>query len=72
MCKTNSSIEKVTVIKDLVAQRTSAGEARTTVAQKELSVSFGGKLTHAGKSVNAQILVDSGATHSFIHQRILD
>jgi hypothetical protein len=72
VCKTDSSIEKVTTTKDLVAQRTSVVEARTTVAQKELSVSFGGKLTHAGKSVDAQILVDSGATHSFIHQRILD
>jgi hypothetical protein len=72
VCKANSSIEEVSAITDLVAQRTSIVEARTTVAQKELLVSFGGKLTHAGKNVDAQILVDSGATHSFIHQRILD
>jgi predicted aspartyl protease len=72
VCKTDSSIEKATATKNLVAQRTSVVEARTTVAQKELSVSFGGKLTHAGKSVDAQVLVDSGATHSFIHQKILD
>jgi hypothetical protein len=72
VCKTSSSIEKVTTTTDLVAQRTSVVEARTTVAQKELLVSFGGKLTHAGKSIDAQILIDSGVTHSFIHQKILD
>lgn len=44
---------------------------RTNQQEKELSLTFTGALTHDGKIVETPVLVDSGATHCFIHNRLV-